>query len=267
MKAPFAFHHYDHLPGCRVWIDTVFKDNFALNYAHSGQIHWAVDGDETKVLTAPVAWWTWPGPRFQYGSKESPGWDHYYVTFQGPWVDQLRRSGWMPSSSSNAYCFIQDAEDFRIKMERLQAAIDHQELERAWLLLQELFLELRTQKLPTAVEGPHEKNLQSLIARIRRQPAHDWLECEAARSCGISQVHFRRLFREAAGLPFRQFCLKTRMDQAARMLRKSKLTLKEIAECCGIPDIYYFNRLFRARHGMPPGAYAREARMLGLGKQ
>ena len=173
----------------------------------------------------------------------------------------------MASSSANAYCFIQNGEDFRIKIERLQAALDPHDQERAWLLLQELFLETRTQKLPTAVEGPHEKNLQSLIARIRRRPAHDWLEDEAARSCGISQVHFRRLFREAAGLPFRQFCLKTRMDQAARMLRKSKLTLKEIAECCGIPDIYYFNRLFHARHGMPPGAYAREARMLGLGKR
>jgi AraC-like DNA-binding protein len=57
------------------------------------------------------------------------------------------------------------------------------------------------------------------------------------------------------------------MDSAARMLRKTKLPLKEIAERCGIPDIYYFNRLFRAGHGMPPGAYARDARMLGMGEQ
>jgi AraC-like DNA-binding protein len=152
-------------------------------------------------------------------------------------------------------------------MERLQAALDHHDPERAWLILQELFLDIRMQKPLDSHQGPHEKKLQSLIARIRRQPARDWIEAEAARSCGISQVHFRRVFREAAGLPFRQFCLKTRMDEAARMLRKSKLPLKEIAERCGIPDIYYFNRLFRARHGMPPGAYAREARMLGLGKR
>jgi AraC-like DNA-binding protein len=267
MKAPFAFHHYDHLPRCRVWIDTIFKDFCALNYAHSGQIHWAVDGGETRILTAPVAWWTWPGPKFEYGRTESPGWDHYYVTFRGPWVDQLRRSGWMPSSTANAYCFVNNAEAFRTKMERLQAALEHHYPEHAWLLLQEMFLELRTQKPLASHQGPHEKKLQSLIARIRRQPARDWIEAEAARSCGISQVHLRRLFREAAGLPFRQFCLKARMDAAARMLRKSKLPLKEIAERCGIPDIYYFNRLFRARHGMPPGAYAREARMLGLGKR
>ena len=267
MKAPFAFHHYDHLPGCRVWIDTVFKGFCALNYAHSGQIRLAVDGGATKILTAPVAWWTWPGPRFEYGQTQSPGWDHYYVTFRGPWVDQLRRSGWMPSSSANAYCFIHNAEAFRTKMERLQAALDHHDQEHAWLLLQDMFLDLRTQKPPSANQGPHEKKLQLLIARIRRQPARDWIEVEAASSCGISQVHFRRVFREAAGLPFRQFCLKARMDAAARMLRKSKLPLKEIAERCGISDIYYFNRLFRARHGMPPGAYAREARMLGLSEQ
>jgi hypothetical protein len=30
--------------------------------------------------------------------------------------------------------------------------------------------------------------------------------------------------------------------------------------------LYYFTCLFCAHHGMPPGAYAREARMLGQGK-
>ncbi len=108
---------------------------------------------------------------------------------------------------------------------------------------QEMFVEIRLQKPLPSHEGPYEKKLQSLISRIRRQPAHNWIEAEAARSCGISQVHFRRLFRVATGLPFRQFCLKARMDSAARMLRKTKLPLKEIAERSGIPDIYYFNRL------------------------
>ncbi len=56
-------------------------------------------------------------------------------------------------------------------------------------------------------------------------------------------------------------------DQAVQFNRATGLPLKEIAERCGIPDIYYFNRLFRARDGMPPGAYARDARMLGLGKR
>jgi AraC-like DNA-binding protein len=43
-------------------------------------------------------------------------------------------------------------------------------------------------------------------------------------------------------------------DQAVQLNRAPGLPLKEIAERCGAPDIYYFNRLFRARHGMPPGA-------------
>jgi len=266
VKPPFQFSHYDHIPRCCVWIETVFKGYCALNYAHSGKVRWAMDGGAGKVLAAPVAWWTWPGPLFEYGQREWPGWDHYYVTFHGAWVDQLRREGWIPSAPAGAYCFVHDAEAFRAKMERLQAALDHHDPERAWLLLQEMFLDLRTQKPTAANRGPHEKKLQLLIARIRRKPEHDWIEAEAARFCGISQVHFRRLFREAAGLPFRQFCIKARMDTAARMLRKSRLPLKEIAERCGTPDIYYFTRLFRSQHGMPPGAYAREARMLGQRK-
>lgn len=147
-------------------------------------------------------------------------------------------------------------------MERLQLALDHDDPDRAWLLLLEMFLELRTQKKPNAHAEPHKEKLRALVARIRHQPAQEWLETEAARSCGISRAHFRRVFRVAAGLPFRQFCLKARMDAAARMLRKNNQTLKEVAELCGVPDIYYFTRLFRSHHGVPPGAYRREARML-----
>lgn len=267
MKPPFAFHHYDHLPRCQVWIDTIFKGYCGLNYAHSGQIRWAVDGGEPKVLTAPVAWWTWPGPRFQYGQTESPGWDHYYVTFRGPWVDHLLRARWMPSVPASSHCFVNNAETFRDKMERLQLMLGHHNPEHAWLLLQDMFLELRTQKPPAAQEGPHEKKLRSLIARIRRQPEREWIEMEVAKACGISQVHFRRLFRQATGFPFRQFCLKARMDAAALLLRKKSLPLKEVAERCGVPDIYYFTRLFRSHHGAPPGTYARETRMLGKGNR
>lgn len=262
VKPPFRFLHYAHIPRCEAWINTVFKSNCGINYAHSGQILWAVDGGDPKVLTAPVAWWTWPGPHFLYGQTEAPGWDHYYVTFHGTWVDQFLRVGWMPSSPTGAHCFVNNAEAFRAKMERLQLALDHADPDRAWLLLQEMFLELRTQQKPNAHAEPHKEKLRALVARIRDQPAQEWLESEAARSCGISQAHFRRVFRVTAGLPFRQFCLKARMDAAARMLRKNNQTLKEVAEQCGVPDIYYFTRLFRSHHGVPPGAYRREACML-----
>lgn len=262
MKSPFTFQHFEHIPRCQVWVETAYKHFCALNYAHSGQILWAAEGGEPKVLTAPVAWWTWPGPRFCYGRTEAPGWDHYYVTFQGAWVDQLLHADWLPSAPASAWRLVSNADAFRFKMERLQFLLDQHTPHRAWLLLQDMFLDINTQKPSAAPEGPHMEKLHSLIARIRRQPAREWNEEEVARSCGLSQVHFRRLFRRATGFPFRQFCLSERMDTAARMLRKTGLPLKEVAERCGIPDIYYFTRLFKSHHGVPPGAYAREVRML-----
>ena len=265
MKPLIRFPHFNHIPRCRVWIDRVYQHYLALNYAHSGQIRWAVDGGEPRALTAPVAWWTWPGPRFCYGQTEAPGWDHYYVTFQGIGADQLLRSGWIPSVPASGFQFVHQADEFRAKMERLQTLLDHQETDPAWLLLQEMFLDLRTQTTPAAQEGPHEKDLRRLMARIRRQPGEAWSESESAQACGISRAHFRRLFRQLAGLPFHQYCLKARMDAAAGMLRRQQAPLKEVAERCGVPDIYYFTRLFRSHHGVPPGAYAREARMMGPG--
>ena len=74
--------HFNHLPRCAVWIDQRF-DFYALNYCHAGRIRWGMNGGPLRTLTAPVAWWTWPGPRFAYGNLPGETWDHYYVVLHG----------------------------------------------------------------------------------------------------------------------------------------------------------------------------------------
>ena len=240
-------------------MDQTFDGRCALNYAHAGRIRWAMGEGETRELIAPVFWWTWPGPRFRYGWKEAPGWDHYYATFSGQWVDELRTQGWLDATTAEPFCAIGNAKE---AMEALQSDLARRDSFAAWSRLLGLLRDIRDAR--EANDRPkHSQKIRILMEAIRHKPEADWGEAEAARRCGLSAPHFRRLFRAEARLPFRQFCLRTRMDRAAALARGSDLPIKEIAARCGVGDVYQFSRLFSAHHGLPPGQYRRAVRLMG----
>ncbi len=260
MEAPFLFGHFNHLPGCRVWVDTKFKDYIALNYAHSGVIRWALDCVEPINLKAPVAWWTWAGPHFRYGQPEAPGWDHYYVTVKGRWTaDLLGASSLLPSD--RPWQAVRDAAGIRERMEELQHSLTTGETWLAWTQFLEVLVALREDRMREAIESPPVARVHELIATMRRHPERAWDEVACAVHCGMSPSHFRRIFRVAASEPFARFAVRSRMEQAARWLRTGTEPVKDIAARSGVPDIYQFSRQFRRVMGTPPATYRREARL------
>jgi transcriptional regulator GlxA family with amidase domain len=46
-----------------------------------------------------------------------------------------------------------------------------------------------------------------------------------------------------------------RLERAQLLLTTSSASLKEIAGRVGIPNIYYFSRLFKRKYAVPPGEY------------
>ncbi len=267
MDAPFQFLHFNHLPTCRAWIDKRFEGVYALNYAHGGRIHWSVNGEPLREFTAPVAWWTWPGQYFTYGWKDEPGWDHRYVTLRGPWVEALLELGWFPSRAGTAISGITNPAVFCRKMDALLTALEGSREDDAWILLLELLKTLREEQSASPQGDVSAGRLRALLAEIREQPGAAWAEADAAQTCGFSAPHFRRLFRAEAGLPFWQFCRQERMALAASLLRRGELPIKEIAERCGIEDVYYFSRTFRQSFGLPPARFRAETRLANEAKK
>ena len=46
-----------------------------------------------------------------------------------------------------------------------------------------------------------------------------------------------------------------RLRHAARLLEGSDLSVERVAAASGFASPFHFNRVFRARYGVPPGAY------------
>ena len=262
----FNFESFNHLPQCQTLIDTVYSKKLGLNYAHAGSIVWSMDGGEERVLEGPVAWWTWPGPRFTYGCHEPPGWNHYFVTFSGKWAVDLLEMGWLDTKTETPYRRVADPAVFRDRMCFLHARLAERDDMASWPALLALLCELRKEgSAGNSGENTHSAALRSLLTEIRADPGREWDVAEVSERLYLSSSHFRRLFRGETGLPFRQFCLRCRMDHAARFLRESDTPLKEVAGECGVSDVYQFSRMFRKHYGTPPGRYRLQMRFLGTG--
>jgi AraC-like DNA-binding protein len=100
--------------------------------------------------------------------------------------------------------------------------------------------------------------LNQLIGNIAAAPERSWdFEAEAAQ-CHVTQTHFRRLFKAVAGLPPQQFLILQRLQSAAQLLLETPVRpVKTIAEACGIPNQFYFTRLFRKHFHVSPLEFRR----------
>lgn len=79
---------------------------------------------------------------------------------------------------------------------------------------------------------------------------------EVARSVAfISPGHLSRLLRERYGVGFQQYIQGERLERAARLLRTSRLPIRDVAARVGYADLSRFAQHFRRRFGTTPLRY------------
>lgn len=86
-----------------------------------------------------------------------------------------------------------------------------------------------------------------LTADLSLKAMSEWLNVNAS--------YLSTLFKKEVGIPLTDFVNRQRIEQAKKLLVVTDLPTKTIAQQCGIPDIYYFSRLFKKRIGVTPKLY------------
>lgn len=81
-----------------------------------------------------------------------------------------------------------------------------------------------------------------------------------AQVSGRSHEHLCRAMRAHLGRTPSAWVNEVRMDHAARLLRDTDLSVAALADAVGLGNVGHFHRLFRARHGITPGAFRVRAR-------
>lgn len=83
---------------------------------------------------------------------------------------------------------------------------------------------------------------------------------DIASSVHLSPSRFRELFKEETGKSPIEMLVAIRMKRAKDLLLHSSLSVGQIAEEVGYPDIHYFSRLFKRAEGLSPLHYAQSLR-------
>ncbi len=84
---------------------------------------------------------------------------------------------------------------------------------------------------------------------------------DIATGVGISASYLSELFTEIAGEKFSSYLASFRVEKAARLLRTTVVTAREIGFMCGFNSIQNFNRVFKKYTGTTPGQYRTEHSM------
>jgi AraC family transcriptional regulator len=103
--------------------------------------------------------------------------------------------------------------------------------------------------------------VQQTIARIEVGLSGTLCVKNLAEESGFSHGYLTRLFREATGQTIASYIVIRRLERARHLLRHSSLSVKEIAETVGIPDLGTFHKTFSRAERLGPRAWRERQRV------
>ncbi len=97
--------------------------------------------------------------------------------------------------------------------------------------------------------------VQKAIVRIQNDLTSDLSLNTMAKACNVSPSYFSSLFKKETGKTLTKYVNDQRVSLAKRLLKTTSLQVQTIAQHCGILDLHYFCRIFKATVGKTPTEY------------
>jgi len=269
------FLFWDELYNCSQRVFNIWSDYCALQFDEAGPLEYVFGkGQPKRHIDGAYSWVTYPGPEFLFGSPAGTSRIHRYVCFRGPRMHKYIETGLIATGPIPLMHPVVRPIRFAAAMQDLIQCLgpDLRNIPgsrsdlgggrpvdycRAVNLLEGLLLSLK-ENAAEAQPWTLADAIGDIAHRITAHPEDDWDFHAEARRLHISEKHFRNVFTGNVGLAPGQFLQKARLELAAQLLRVTNKTLAEVAGFVRIDDIYYFNRLFKRQHGLPPGQFRRE---------
>jgi AraC family transcriptional regulator, activator of mtrCDE len=124
------------------------------------------------------------------------------------------------------------------------------------LVLQRYFR--RSRAGPELIGALADPRLGAAVGMVLEAPAAPHTVASLAEQAGMSRSSFARAFTEAFELSPMEFVAKTRLHNAAEILRSTKLPIKVIAGMTGFSSRSHFSKAFRDAYGSDPTAFRAE---------
>ena len=106
--------------------------------------------------------------------------------------------------------------------------------------------------LPPVLDDPR---LGRVIDFIEDHYAERIVMDDLAKVASMSTIHFSRAFKKAVGMSPHAFLTQRRLERAKALLKRSKLSVTEIAFATGFGSSAHFASVFSRKVGAPPSVY------------
>lgn len=186
-------------------------------------------------------------PGVLHGDECERGGSQVCVGVIGAGAELLPAGMWRPDAASLAAWALLRREVHAAQ--RLRAA-------RLDLLCGWLVLELRRQLVDHLTGATAEPSIMTTARRICDTRFAQSLTVQGiAAELSLNPDYLRQLFLKWTGQSPIDYLIHKRLECACDLLRLNQLTIHEVAARSGIPNPYYFSRLFRKRMGCTPSEY------------
>jgi len=135
------------------------------------------------------------------------------------------------------------------------AAIDDEERLCHWLTER---LERLMDGMRTYQDHPNTVLIQQALRYMSQHLDRGLSRDEVAHVACLSPSHFSHLLQQKIGRSFREILQEYRIDRAAEHLRRTSISIAEIARQCGFRDPSHFGKTFHRRMGVTPLGYRRQ---------
>ncbi len=116
-----------------------------------------------------------------------------------------------------------------------------------WEILQNLYIDYATRSMKNEYD-----RIYKVILYMRNNYQTDINSAELARLCKMSMTSFRREFKEKVGMSPTKYKNHLRLEKAKLLLECGDCSVSEASRLVGLPDIYYFSKLFKREFGINP---------------
>ena len=123
------------------------------------------------------------------------------------------------------------------------------------LLAVQLLREYSSNQMPPEkryVNGLTNKKLAHVLDLIESDLSEDLSLKVLANAANLSEYHFLRMFKQSTGYTPHQYVINQRIERARELLKKSDMTITEIAYLLGFSNPAHFTHHFRRKTGFTP---------------
>jgi len=107
---------------------------------------------------------------------------------------------------------------------------------------------------------PLDSRVQEALERIATTPADDHSIDKLAQRVSLSPSRFAHLFKAETGQSPQRFITETRLNEAAKLIGGTAMSVTEVAETVGYRSTFHFSTSFRRQFDMSPRDYRNQRR-------